>query len=481
MQPLPLPFIAPVHLGTSAWLLRLRWFAVGGQLITLGVAGWLGGELLWAPLLGLIALTAISNAGYAWWLARIEPCSTEPRDAGPRDAVASSGRHASETPPGDQAALPDDCQPLGTLEPQGTRKAQAAQEEQADRIATSLMMLDMATLTAMLYFSGGIDNPFSVFYFVNLAVGGVILPPRWAWVLTAMATAGCGWLLYHALPLSGLEPPPEPGLTLHNAGLFVAYATCGSVVTQFVTRTAAELTRSERRLQQTQAEHQRALRLEGLTTLAAGAAHELATPLSTIDVIARELGRHLRDCETPESVRRDVQLIDEQLEICRQILRRMRVAVGDSMADSWDRTTVGDLIDCALEGVRHPDRVDVEDGPKAVEEQPLWIPQEAVAQAIRNLIHNGLDAGGPQGRVSLQATVDGSQVRLQIRDSGRGMSDEELGRAGEPFYTTKEPGRGMGLGLFLTRNVVSRLGGTLTFESTPGKGTEATVTLPCRR
>jgi two-component system sensor histidine kinase RegB len=453
MQSIPIPFIAPIHLGTSAWLLRLRWFAVFGQLATVFAAGWLVGDALpWWPLLALIALTAISNAFYAVWLRREK--RTRHRHAPLAESLdAATGlRSQSQT---------------------------ISRDAHADTIATSLMVMDLVTLTAMLYFSGGIDNPFSLFYLVNLAVGGVILRPQWAWVLAAMSIGGCALLLYRSVPIAGLIEPQRNGqLSPHNIGLFIAYATCASVVTQFVTRTAAELTRSERLLSETQAAHQRAQRLEGLTTLAAGAAHELATPLSTIDVIARELGRHLQDFETPQSVREDIRLIDQQLEICRQILRRMRGAVGDSMADSWDRTTVGELIDCALEGVRDPDRVDVEDAPQSVEGQSLWIPQEAVAQAIRNLIHNGLDASGSGGRVSLETSIAGKNVVFRIRDSGRGMSDEELGRAGEPFYTTKEPGRGMGLGLFLTRNVVSRLGGSVDFESVPGQGTEAIVTLP---
>jgi len=452
MHPLPIPFITPIHLGTSAWLLRLRWFAVFGQLVTVFVAGSLVGPALpWVPLLGLIALTAVSNAAYALWL---------------RQAKRSRHRASLQADAADSARLFD--QSLWT-----------DRDAQADNIATSLMVMDLVTLTCMLYFSGGIDNPFSLFYFVNLAVGGVILRPQWAWVLAAMAIAGCTLLMFLSVPVPGLIEPQRNGqVSPHTAGLFIAYATCASVVTHFVTRTAAELTRSERLLSETQTAAQRAQRLEGLTTLAAGAAHELATPLSTIDVIARELGRHLQDCEIPQSVREDIRLIDQQLEICRQILRRMRVAVGDSMADAWDRTTVGDLIDCALEGVRDPERVDVDDAPASVEDAPLWIPQEAVAQAIRNLIHNGLDASGPAGRVRLETAIVDHQVEFRIRDSGRGMSDEELGRAGEPFYTTKEPGRGMGLGLFLTRNVVSRLGGSLDFQSVPGQGTQAIVTLP---
>jgi len=438
MNPYSLPFIAPAHLGTSAWLLRLRWFAAIGQLTTVLVAAFVAGvEIPLSPLLKLIAITAITNCAYAIWLSRVNA----PKKAGD-DAYVEIAK--------------------------------------ADKIATLLMIIDLFTLTAMLYMTGGLDNPFSLFYFVNLAVGGVILRPRWAWVMTSLSIAGSGLLIVASEPIAVFARFVSPTTSsLYSLGLFVAYGTCGSVVTYFVTRTAAELTRSERELRETQSAHARAMRLEGLTTLAAGAAHELATPLSTIDIIARELYRHLNDCEMSEPVREDLRLIEQQLDMCKQILRRMRGAAGDSMINQWDHTTVGELIDCALEGVRDPDRVDVTDGPDDVEQQPLWLPQEAVAQAIRNLIHNGLDASGPPGRVTVDTLIQNNRLEVRIVDGGRGMTSEELGRAGEPFFTTKEPGRGMGLGLFLTRNVVARLGGELKFETVPGVGTQAIVVLPC--
>jgi two-component system sensor histidine kinase RegB len=195
-------------------------------------------------------------------------------------------------------------------------------------------------------------------------------------------------------------------------------------------------------------------------------------------VIVRELSRHLEDCEKPESVDTDLKLIDGELEMCRQILQRMRSAAGDSMAHRWDRTTVRDLIDTTLEGIRDPHRVDVTDGTEAVESRSLWVPREAVAQAIRNLIHNGLDASGDSGRVRLEPTLLGEKLQISVLDSGHGMTDEVLGRASDPFFTTKEPGRGIGLGLFLTRNVISRLGGELEIRSAPEQGTEAIVTIP---
>ena len=340
------------------------------------------------------------------------------------------------------------------------------------------MLLDLVTLTAMLYFSGGAGNPFSLFYFVNLAVGGVMIRRRAAWSLTVTAIAGYAFLLSDALPVPGLDLFIPQGIDVRTGGMMLAFATCSSVVTYFVTRTAGELKQRERQLLRTQAAQAASQRLEGLTTLAAGAAHELATPLSTIDVIVRELSRHLEDTEKPESVDADLKLIDAQLEMCRQILQRMRTASGDSMAHRWDRTTVGELIDTTLEGIRDPHRVDVIDASDAVERQTLWVPQEAVAQAVRNLIHNGLDASGEEGRVRVESRLVGEHVQIHVIDSGLGMSDKVLDRASEPFFTTKEPGRGIGLGLFLTRNVISRLGGELEFRSKLGIGTEAIVTIP---
>lgn len=456
-ETLPIPIIAPAPLGSSTWLLHLRWFAVVGQLLTILAACFVVElDLPYVPLLSFVALTAVTNAIYGLWLRTLTPEDRFAKEsatiwqvaASPRDGHSSSNLH-----PADESAL-------------------------LHGVALALMLLDLLTLTAMLYVSGGAGNPFSFFYFVNLAVGGVMIRPKAAWSLTATAIVGYTLLLFDAVPVEGLNSFTSNGLDLRSGGLMLAFATCSSVVTYFVTRTAGELKNRERQLLRAQAAQAASQRLEGLTTLAAGAAHELATPLSTIDVIVRELSRHLEDCQKPESVDTDLRLIDGQLEMCRQILQRMRAAAGDSMAQRWDRTTVGDLIDTTLEGIRDPHRVDVMDGSEAVENQPLWVPQEAVAQAIRNLIHNGLDASGESGRVRVEAKLIGPELQIVVLDSGQGMSEEVLGRASDPFFTTKEPGRGIGLGLFLTRNVISQLGGKLEFRSTVGQGTEAIVTIP---
>ena len=438
--------IASAPLGSSTWLLYLRSFAVAGQLLTILAVRLLTDiDLPFLPLLILVALTAVTNAIYGLWLSIQDDDSSESENFA--DSI-----HAEE------------------INPQGQTPSQRS-------VSLGLMLLDLVTLTAMLYFSGGVSNPFSFFYFVNLAVGGLMIRRRAAWSLTLTAVVGYALLLQHYVPVEGLTSH-DPGIDVQSIAKMFAFATCASVVTYFVTRTAGTLRYRERQLLRTQAEQARSQRLEGLTTLAAGAAHELATPLSTIDVIVREMSRHLEGIQKPESVDDDLKLIDEQLEMCRQILQRMRSAAGDTMAQQWDKTTVGELIDCALEGIRHPDRVDVVDSSDDIENHVLWVPQEAVAQAVRNLIHNGLDASPRNGRVRVESNIHSGNLQLSVIDSGHGMTFEVLSRASDPFFTTKEPGRGIGLGLFLTRNVISRLGGELDFQSTPGFGTVAVVTIP---
>ncbi|MEL7266037.1 MAG: sensor histidine kinase, partial [Planctomycetota bacterium] len=270
------------RLGTSTWLYQLRWFAVIGQLITIcGASVLTDFQLPFWLLLLLVAFTAGTNVAYGIWLRT---------DNAPRDKTDATSATDADTP---------------SLESPLSVRHQFT--------ATLLMLLDLGMLTAMLYLSGGVHNPFAFFYFVNLAVAGVTLRPRFAWLLAVLAVFGYLLLLRFYLPVAQLQTrTPSSENTLRLLGLFFAFATCSTVVTYFVTRISEQLSLQQRRLRDVERERSRARRLEGLTTLAAGAAHELATPLSTIDVITRELTHHLDEAEVSDTVRRDVQLIDQQ-------------------------------------------------------------------------------------------------------------------------------------------------------------------------
>jgi two-component system sensor histidine kinase RegB len=436
------------------WLLQLRWWAVVGQLVTIAVAVGLMGLALPIPqLLGLVALTTITNGLYGGWCRR-------------------RGMESRQTA---SPVLPWEGRSLAS----------------GGAIEVALLTLDLVTLGLMLYFSGGPNNPFVVFYFVNLAVGAILLPPRWAWALTGLSVLSYGILLLAKPAFELVEPAHALGrldwAPIEAQGQFVAFAACAVVLTYFISQLAEQLVERQRQLRSALQQQANSQRLEALTTLAAGAAHELATPLSTIAVVARELDRHLTSGEGPGRLRQDLRLIDGELNHCRQILSRMRGSAGDRSAERIDLVTVGDLLDQVVEGIRQPERVEII-VPEDLESWQLRIPLEAVAQSLRNLIHNGLEASAVEHPVELSvrrpfdstlgAGEPQGQLIFEVRDRGHGIPAHILQHVGEPFFTTKQPGHGTGLGLFLTRNVVQRLGGELAIESRPEQGTLVRVTLP---
>jgi two-component system sensor histidine kinase RegB len=251
--------------------------------------------------------------------------------------------------------------------------------------------------------------------------------------------------------------------------MWVAFGVAATFIVYFLMRVTRALAERDARLAEVERLAAQKERLASLATLAAGAAHELATPLSTIATVARELER----ATTPDAAA-DVALIREEVARCRAILDRMAAHAGESAGEEIVAAPVAGLVDEAVAplAASPPIRVEI-DPPCAARDVAL--PRRAVAQALRVLLKNAQQAGG---EIVLRARLDGGRLAFEVRDTGAGMAPEVLARAGEPFFTTKPPGQGMGLGLFLTRAVAEQLGGELVLESRPGGGTIATLTLP---
>ncbi|HEY2518090.1 MAG TPA: ATP-binding protein, partial [Polyangiaceae bacterium] len=110
----------------------------------------------------------------------------------------------------------------------------------------------------------------------------------------------------------------------------------------------------------------------------------------------------------------------------------------------------------------------------------LTVPWRGLVQTLASLVKNGFEASGEGGRVELTIEAAGDRARFVVKDQGQGMTAEALAHVGEPFFTTKPPGAGMGLGVFLARAFADRLGGSLTFDSAESRGTRAVLELPLR-
>jgi two-component system, sensor histidine kinase RegB len=154
----------------------------------------------------------------------------------------------------------------------------------------------------------------------------------------------------------------------------------------------------------------------------------------------------------------------------------MSTEAGASPGEAPEAVALGELVHEAARAVSQSSRIDVrveEDDARMVR-----VPRRATTQALRGLLDNACDASAADASVELVATARDGRCCVEVRDRGAGMSAEVLARAGEPFFTTKEPGKGMGLGLFLTHALADRLGGRLEIESQPGRGTIARLYLP---
>jgi two-component system sensor histidine kinase RegB len=288
----------------------------------------------------------------------------------------------------------------------------------------------------------------------------------------------------HHIPLPILDQPLGSDSMfarqkVQHVGLSVALIACGGVVTYFITRVTRELRMRETELRHAEQQRARSERLEALATLAAGAGHELASPLSTIAVIAKDLARHLEGTNAEPSVLEDLALIRVELDQCRRILDGMASGAGQALGESLQPVKVAAFVDEVMDGIRRREHVSVSLG-NDVAGRNLFVPLTGMSHALRGIVRNALDASSFGEPVELTATADADSVAFMVRDRGPGMSPEILQRAGDPFFTTKEPGQGMGLGLFLARNVIERIGGELRLASTPGMGTTVTVRVPQR-
>src|SRR5580698_9861157 len=402
------------------WLIRLRFATIAGQALTIAAVRFgMNLEIPLAPLSALVGLALVSNLA----------------------CIAAA-----------RAGTPEDWWLL------------------------AVMALDVLTFSGLLYFTGGPENPFSFLYLVPIAIAAITLRAAWTWMLVLLSLTSSLVLFarHQPLPMAGGH---AGHMALHLRGMWVAFGVASAFIVYFLMRVRRALAAREEELDASRSLAARQERLASLATLAAGAAHELATPLSTIAVVAKDLEREVVAAGAPAAAADDVRLMRAEVERCRRILARMRVDAGDPAGERFARVSVRELLDdCLTEAA-----VDVTvDDTTALCTTAL--PRHAFGQALRGLVDNARQASPPGAPVTLRVATEGladaRRLIFEVADHGAGISSDLLVRVGEPFFTTKPAGQGMGLGIFLARAIVERLGGELSIRSAPGAGTTATLWLP---
>lgn len=341
----------------------------------------------------------------------------------------------------------------------------------------AVFALDIICFTGVLAASGGSMNPFTIAYLVQITLSSVLLHQAWTWGLGALATAAYGALFW--LPVLEIAGPPHGlhhNMHQHLMGMWLAFVIGAALITFFIARVSSRLRRRQQEIVTLQRELQRQERLASLVTLAAGAAHEISTPLGTIAIAAREMEL----TASAGSFADDARLIRQQVERCRQIVEQMSLRGGELAGEALKDATFNQVLDQAIAQLPPDLQLRIQRN-TPVPEATIRIPTRATAQALAGLLKNAIQASEQSQLVEFHASADGEDASFVVRDHGVGMDAATLARVAEPFFTTRPAGEGMGLGAYLAHLYAARMGGNLHYESVPGQGTTVTLSLPLNR
>jgi two-component system sensor histidine kinase RegB len=347
--------------------------------------------------------------------------------------------------------------------------------------AAYLLGFDVAELAALLYLTGGLENPFSFLLLGPVLISATALPPRMTLLLGVFAVLCATVLIFvhYQLPWESEEQLqlPETYVVAVWLSILLAIGYIG-VYTWQVAEEARQLSDALAATELVLAREQHLSQLDGL---AAAAAHELGTPLATITVVVREIERAL-DAHSPYAD--DVKLLREQAQRCREILSKITELPA---SEPFDRLPLSALIEEAVAPHRHFG-VSIEVKlPADRADEPVGARNPAIRYGLGNLIENAVDFANK--RVEILAQWTAAEVRITISDDGPGFAPEVLDRIGAPYVTHRRPGLrqpggdeddgafGLGLGFFIAKTLLERSGAMLSLKNLMPPLHGATVTI----
>jgi two-component system sensor histidine kinase RegB len=348
------------------------------------------------------------------------------------------------------------------------------------RYAAALLALNIAELAALLYFTGGLQNPFSFLFLAPVLISATALPTRLTIALGVLAAVSATALAFfhEPLPWDADEPLVLPQIYLLGVWLSILLAI--GVTSLYAFQVTEEARKLSDALAATELVLTREQHLTQLDGLAAAAAHELGTPLSTIFLIARELEKTVKD--TP-AIADDLRVMREQAQRCREILSKITQL--NSAGAPFDRMPLSTLIEEAVAphrdfGVAIKVRIAV-----AGAAEPVGMRNPAILYGVGNILENAVDFA--RETVEVNAWWNADTIVMSISDDGPGIPPDLLKRIGEPYLSRRRSAedaqgehRGLGLGVFIARTLLERTGAKVTFTNRmfPDHGAVVQITWP---
>ncbi|MBZ0104805.1 MAG: sensor histidine kinase [Sulfuricella denitrificans] len=334
------------------------------------------------------------------------------------------------------------------------------------------LLADVFAITVLLFYAGGSTNPLVSYYLVPLVIAAITLPGMYTWSMAVFTAACYTLLMFNYYPLMPRDGNFSTAVYLHLTGMWMTFVLSAFLIAFFVVRMANAVKERDRALAAAREDTLRNERIVALGTMAAGAAHELGTPLATMAVVTTELQQ---EYASDTALVEDLHLLRQQVDNCKEILSNMLVVAGQGRAEDATAQSLDHYFADLLEKwqLLRPG-VAVESSWQGALPAPRIVADQTLTQALINLLNNAADAS--PDNVEIFGSWQHDELQLEIRDRGPGLSPDVQQRAGQPFFTTK--GHGFGIGLFLANATIERFGGRVLLINREGGGVLTQIFLP---
>ena len=329
----------------------------------------------------------------------------------------------------------------------------------------TLLLIDVIALSALFYFAGGATNPFVSMYLLPLAIGAVLLTQAWVWLLAIVSMSAYSYLMW-VYPNQHAHHTDQ-SFNLHIFGMWVSFVLSAAVIAYFVVRMRMALQQKEELLIAAREQRIKDEKLVSLGALAASTAHEIGTPLGTIQLITSDL-------EENKISNEEIDILLEQVGRCKEALAEMSTSAGglqvegEGLADfdkfitklirDWQQSRPGVGVNTEIRG-------SVKAG---------IVAEKTVSKALVNLLNNAADAS-PEF-VNVTATWQDNEAQVTIEDRGEGVDPALIADIGVKPFSTKPDG--IGIGAFLAHEIIQRLGGAVKLDNLSVGGLKTIITLP---
>ena len=344
----------------------------------------------------------------------------------------------------------------------------------SDAVIFIQLLLDVAAITGVFYYTGGASNPFIWLYLLPLLIAATILPRIYTWIMTGLTVTCYSILLFRFVPLHHSVMHHDGGFQMHIFGMWLGFLISAGFVAVTIVGMAHSLRERERKLAEAREQALQNEQLVALGSLAAGAAHELGTPLGTMAILVNELEQEYSG-DVDRLLHDKLGILGQQIARCKQALSVISTTAGADRAEAGHRMPVADYVRQVVaqwQAQRPGIALDIQLDRQLPDSE--IIAERTLTQALVNILNNAADASPEDIRLEAMWTV--SRLTLVISDRGPGLHEGVSRQLGRQPVTTKD--EGMGVGLYLARATVQRLGGDLSIRNREQGGTITRITLP---